>query len=106
VIGRKATVRIDHPQYRHYEWRTPGWASYGLARDFEQRYPWAYAEELESFARCVRDGLPPRVNAYDALAAFDLAQAADQSWRCGRAVTVKPQLTGTEVIYAVERESR
>jgi inositol 2-dehydrogenase len=106
VMGRKATVRIDHPQYRHYEWRTPGWASHGLARDFEQRYPWAYAEELESFARCVRDGLPPKVTAYDALAAFDLAQAADRSWRSARAVTVEPQRTGTDVIYQVEPESR
>ncbi|HKA97055.1 MAG TPA: Gfo/Idh/MocA family oxidoreductase [Streptosporangiaceae bacterium] len=106
VMGRKATVRIDHPQYRHYEWRTPGWAAHGLARDFEQRYPDAYAEELESFARCVRDGQPPKVTAYDALAAFDLALAADRSWRRGRAVTVEPQRIGADVIYQVEPESR
>jgi myo-inositol 2-dehydrogenase/D-chiro-inositol 1-dehydrogenase len=94
VMGRNATVRIDHPQYRHYEWRTPGWASHGLARDFEQRYPLAYAEELESFARCARDGRPPAVTGYDALAAFDLAQAASQSWRSGRTVRVEPRRTG------------
>jgi len=101
VMGRNATVRIDHPQYRHYEWRTPGWASHGLARDFEQRYPDAYAEELESFACCVRNGLPPRVTAYDALAAFDLARAAEQSWRRGRPVTVEPRRAGSDVIYTV-----
>jgi myo-inositol 2-dehydrogenase/D-chiro-inositol 1-dehydrogenase len=106
VMGRNATVRIDHPQYRHYEWRTPGWAAHGLARDFEQRYPDAYAEELECFARSVRDGLPPRVTAYDALAAFDLARAADQSWRSGRIVRVEPRRTGTDVVYQVEPESR
>jgi myo-inositol 2-dehydrogenase/D-chiro-inositol 1-dehydrogenase len=105
VMGRNAAVRIDHPQYRHYEWRTPGWASHGLVRDFEQRYPWAYAEELESFARCVRDGLPPAVTAYDALAAFDLASAADQSWRSGRAVKVKSQRTSAGVIYEVGPQS-
>jgi predicted dehydrogenase len=105
VMGRKATARIDHPQYRHYEWRTPGWASHGLARDFEQRYPQAYAAELESFARCVRDGLPPRVTGYDALAAFDLTRAADQSWRSGRAVTVEPRRTGHEVIYHIVPDS-
>ncbi len=102
VMGRQATVRIDHPQYRHYEWRTPGWASHGLARDFEQRYPWAYAEELECFARSVIEGTPPRVTAYDALAAFDLAHAADLSWRRGRPVKVEPVRTGTHVIYQVE----
>jgi myo-inositol 2-dehydrogenase/D-chiro-inositol 1-dehydrogenase len=106
VMGRNATVRIDHPQYRHYEWRTPGWASHGLARDFEQRYPLAYAGELESFARCVRDGQPPAVTGYDALAAFDLAQAASQSWRSGRTVTVEPQRTGAGVVYQVTQESR
>ena len=91
VMGRKATVRIDHPQYRHYEWRTPGWAARGLPRDFEQRYPEAYAAELESFASCVAEGGPPRVTGWDALAAFDLARAAEESWRHGRAVTVEPR---------------
>jgi myo-inositol 2-dehydrogenase/D-chiro-inositol 1-dehydrogenase len=99
VMGARATVRIDHPQYRHYEWRTPGWASYGLARDFEQRYPWAYAEELDCFARCVRDGLPSRVSGHDALAAFDLAQAAARSWRSGRPVRVRPRRDGADVSY-------
>jgi myo-inositol 2-dehydrogenase/D-chiro-inositol 1-dehydrogenase len=94
VMGRDATVRIDHPQYRHYEWRTPGWAAHGLARDFEQRYPLAYAEELESFARSARDGRPPAVTGSDALAAFDLAQAAGLSWRSGRTVRVGPDPAG------------
>ncbi|HEY4463644.1 MAG TPA: Gfo/Idh/MocA family oxidoreductase [Streptosporangiaceae bacterium] len=94
VMGRDATVRIDHPQYRHYEWRTPGWAAHGLARDFEQRYPLAYAEELESFARSARDGRPPAVTGSDALAAFDLAQAAGLSWRSGRTVRVEPDRAG------------
>lgn len=106
VMGRNATVRIDHPQYRHYEWLTPGWASHGLAGDFEQRYPCAYAGELESFARCVAAGLPPAVTAYDALAAFDLANAADQSWRAGRPVKVEPQRIGAGVIYRVGQQSR
>jgi len=101
VMGRHATVRIDHPHYRHYEWRTPGWAARGLPRDFEQRYPLAYAAELESFAQCVRDGRSPRVTGYDALAAFDLARAATQSWRAGRPVPVEPRRSGGEIAYQV-----
>jgi inositol 2-dehydrogenase len=104
VMGSKATVRIDHPQYRHYEWRTPGVACYGLARDFEQRYPWAYVEELEAFARCVRDDVPPRVTGLDALAAFDLASAADRAWRAGRPVRVRPERTDGGVRYQVDSE--
>jgi len=103
VMGRQATVRIDHPQYRHYEWRTPGQAAHDLVRDFEQRYPLAYIEELECFARSVADGTPPRVTAHDALAAFDLAQAATASWRLGRPVRLDPVRTAAGVIYQVER---
>jgi inositol 2-dehydrogenase len=102
VMGRQATVRIDHPQYRHYEWRTPGQAAHDLVRDFEQRYPLAYVEELDCFARSVADGTPPRVTAYDALAAFDLAQAATLSWHLGRPVRLDPVRTAAGVIYQVE----
>ncbi len=101
VMGSRATVRIDNPQYRHYRWLTPGRASHDIARDFEQRYPQAYVEELDGFARCVRDGLPPRATGYDALAAFDLAQAASLAWRSGRTVRVEPQQVGPGVIYKV-----
>jgi myo-inositol 2-dehydrogenase/D-chiro-inositol 1-dehydrogenase len=98
VMGRLATVRIDHPQVHHYEWRTPGQAVRDLPRDFEQRYPEAYAAELDGFARCVRDGTPPLVTGWDALAAFDLARAADLSWRTGRTVAVEPQRTAPGVV--------
>jgi myo-inositol 2-dehydrogenase / D-chiro-inositol 1-dehydrogenase len=87
VMGTLATVRVEAP--RSVEWRTPGQAAYPLARDFEERYPAAYAAELDAFARCVLDGTPPRVTGRDALAAFDLAVAATESWRTGTTVTLK-----------------
>jgi myo-inositol 2-dehydrogenase/D-chiro-inositol 1-dehydrogenase len=99
VMGTLATARIDHPQARHYEWRTPGWAAWPLVRDFEQRYPFAYAAELESFSRCVRDDLPPKVTGFDALAAFDLARAAETAWRAGRPVKLTPTRTPDGVVY-------
>jgi predicted dehydrogenase len=69
-----------------------------LVRDFEQRYPPAYVEELEAFARSAADGVPPRVTARDALAAFDLAQAATLSWRLGRPVPVDPVRTAAAAV--------
>jgi predicted dehydrogenase len=99
VMGSRATVRIDAPHRRGYEWRTPGLASHDLPRDFEERYPQAYAGELEAFARCVLDGAAPRVTGLDALAAFDLAMAADMSWRTGRSVALTPRRTGAGVVY-------
>ena len=46
------------------------------------------------------------MTAHDALAAFDLARAAEQSWRSGRAVTVEPQRSGDNVRYTVTQENR
>jgi myo-inositol 2-dehydrogenase/D-chiro-inositol 1-dehydrogenase len=102
VMGTLATARIDAPHRHGYEWRTPGLASHDLPRDFEERYPQAYAAELEGFARCVLDDTAPRVTGLDALAAFDLAMAADVSWRTGRSVALTPRPTGTGVVYETE----
>lgn len=99
VMGTRATARIDAPHRRGYEWRTPGLATRDLPRDFEERYPLAYAAELESFARCVLDATAPRVTGLDALAAFDLATAAQESWRTGRSVALTPRRTGAGVVY-------
>lgn len=100
LMGTLATARIETP--RAVEWRTPGRASYALPKDFEERYPAAYVEEFDAFARCVRDGTPPRCTGRDALAAFDLAVAADRSWRTGRPVAVKPSPVAGGVVYEIE----
>ncbi len=89
VMGTRATARVDAPH--GHEWRTPGRAAYGLPRDFSERYPVAYAAELDAFARSVRGDGPPRVTGRDALAASDLAAACEESWRTGRTVTIEEQ---------------
>ena len=99
VLGSAATVRIDNPPRRHYQWLTPGQAATETVRDFEQRYPWAYAAELEGFARAVLDGRTPAVTGADALAAFDLAGAADRAWRTGRTQALRPVHTADGVDY-------
>jgi inositol 2-dehydrogenase len=102
IMGSAATARIDNPRARNYEWRTPGWAAHELPRDFEQRYPTAYSLELEAFAACVRDDTPPLVTGLDGLAAFDLATAADLSWRRGQPVTLLPVRDAVGVRYEVD----
>jgi predicted dehydrogenase len=101
LMGSTATARIDNPHAVNYEWRTPGWAAHELPRDFEQRYPTAYAAELEAFAACVRDDTPPLVTGRDALAAFDLASAAEASWRSGLPVSLRPVQDELGVSYEV-----
>ncbi|MGD9573693.1 MAG: Gfo/Idh/MocA family oxidoreductase [Thermoleophilia bacterium] len=104
LMGTRATARVETP--RAVEWRTPGQASYALPADFVERYPAAYVEELDAFARCVREATPSRCTGLDALAAFDLAVAADRSWRTGRPVAVKPVPVSSDpadgVVYEIE----
>jgi myo-inositol 2-dehydrogenase/D-chiro-inositol 1-dehydrogenase len=88
VVGSAATVRIDQPARRNYEWRTPGQASVPLVADFEERFPFAYVAELDAFAVAIGTGSQPEADGADALVAFDLACAADESWRTGRTVRV------------------
>jgi predicted dehydrogenase len=105
VMGTLATARIDNPHRRGLEWRTPGVAARDLVRDFEERYPYAYAAELDAFADCVRTGATPRVTGRDALAAFDLAVAADESWRTGRPVRVEASGTASEMPVSTPERS-
>jgi predicted dehydrogenase len=88
VMGAAATVRVDAPYRANYEWRTPGRATRELAETMVERFPRAYAAQFDAFARCVLDRSTPRATGADALAAFDLAEAADRSWRSGRPVPV------------------
>jgi myo-inositol 2-dehydrogenase/D-chiro-inositol 1-dehydrogenase len=86
VVGSAATVRIDNRPPRHVRWLTPGADTTAIPRDFQERYPEAYQAELEGFARCVLAGQPVAVGGADALAAYDLAVAADRSRRTGQPV--------------------
>jgi predicted dehydrogenase len=86
VMGTLATARIDTP--RGPQWLTPGQAARPLPRDFAERFPLAYVEELDAFARCVRDGGEPLATGRDAVAASDLAAAAERSRQTGRTITV------------------
>jgi predicted dehydrogenase len=83
VVGSRATVRVENRPPHHYRWLTPGLAAEPVPADFEERFPYAYQRELESFARAVLAGTEPLVTGADALAAYDLAMAADRSWRTG-----------------------
>ncbi|ODU02041.1 MAG: oxidoreductase [Pseudonocardia sp. SCN 72-86] len=102
VMGTAATARIDAPHRHGYEWRTPGLASRDLVRDFEERYPFAYAAELEAFARCVLTGTEPLAGGRDAIAATDLAEAATRSWKTGAPVRLSPRRTAAGIDYSVE----
>lgn len=92
IMGSKATVRIDDPFLHHYQWRASGSTSQPLVTSFDQRYENAFVAELEAFAGAVAAGASPAVTGWDALAAFDLAQAAQESCRLGQPVKmVTPQ---------------
>lgn len=88
VMGSLATARIGNHRRAHVEWLTPGQAAVDYVTDFTERYPLAYALELEDFASAVRDDRPVAVTGADALAALVLCEAATASRRDQRTVKV------------------
>jgi myo-inositol 2-dehydrogenase / D-chiro-inositol 1-dehydrogenase len=89
IVGSRATVRIGDHRRTHNVWLTPGSAAVDWVGDFTERFPDAYALELESFATAIVEGRPPAVTGEDALAAFVLALACERSFREGRPIQVR-----------------
>jgi inositol 2-dehydrogenase len=95
IVGSRATVRIGDHRRTHNVWLTPGSAAVDWVDDFTERFPDAYALELESFATAIVERRPPAVTGEDALAAFVLAQACERSFREGRPIQLRrDQLAG------------
>ncbi|MHB8220295.1 MAG: Gfo/Idh/MocA family oxidoreductase [Acidimicrobiales bacterium] len=99
VVGSQATLRIENASPHGVEWLSPGSASRGLPRDFEERFPLAYGLELEAFAGCIVSGMQIRVTGWDALAAFDLATAAALSYQRGERVVVRAHRQDSGIVY-------
>jgi myo-inositol 2-dehydrogenase / D-chiro-inositol 1-dehydrogenase len=101
VVGSRSTVRIGGHRRVNDVWLTPGSAAVDWVDDFTERFPDAYALELESFATAILEGRPPAVSGEDALAAFVLAQTCERSFREGRTV----QLRREELLGRVSYEA-
>lgn len=99
VLGSRATVRIGDHRRVNDLWLTPGSAAVDWVADFTERFPEAYAIELESFAAAIREQRPPEVTGEDGLAAFVLAQACDRSFREGQTVRLRHEERVGRVIY-------
>jgi inositol 2-dehydrogenase len=99
VLGSQATVRIDDHRRVNNTWLTPGNAAVDWVEDFTERFPRAYALELESFATAIRDRRAPVVTGEDGLAAFVLAQACDRSYRERKPVRLRREERVGRVSY-------
>ena len=101
VMGSRATARIGHHRRAHVQWLTSGQASEDWVEDFTERYPDAYRLELEDFLAAIIEDRPVAVTGEDALAAFMLCRAADDSLRAGRTVRLKHWEREGQVSYEV-----
>lgn len=99
VVGSKATVRIDNHRRHHVQWLTPGQAAVDWVTNFTERYPAAYAVELDAFARAITENMPVAVRGEDALAALVICQAAMTSLREQRPVQLKHTVHSDAVRY-------
>ncbi|MDQ3784643.1 MAG: inositol 2-dehydrogenase [Actinomycetota bacterium] len=99
VLGSKATARISHHRRAHVQWLTAGQAAEDWVVDFTERYPDAYRLELEDFLTAVAEDRPVAVTGEDALAAFTLCKAAEESFRLGKTVKLEHRQHNGEVLY-------
>lgn len=90
VVGARAALRIDHSQRTDVTVLTGQSSRRDHVADFVERFREAYRAELEAFIAAVRSSTPPAVTGEDALAAFLLARACEQSLATGRPVVVDP----------------
>jgi myo-inositol 2-dehydrogenase/D-chiro-inositol 1-dehydrogenase len=88
ILGSKATVRMGDGRQGTLEWLTPGASTHKQIVDYRVRSGIAYSRELEDFASCIAEERPPRVTGEDAIAAFIVAQAADDARRERRTISV------------------
>jgi predicted dehydrogenase len=102
VMGSQATVRIGHHRRVHNEWLTPGQASVDWVVDFTELFKQAYLLELEDFAAAIREDRTPAVTGQDALAAFMLARACDQSLREGRTIRLEREEGSRGISYELQ----
>lgn len=99
VVGSLATVRIGDHRRRHDVWLTPGSAAVDWVADFTERFREAYLLELEEFAAAIREQRQPLVTGEDALSAFVLARACEQSFRERRTVALRHEEEVGRVVY-------
>jgi myo-inositol 2-dehydrogenase/D-chiro-inositol 1-dehydrogenase len=89
LVGTR-TARLGEHHRRQIEWLEAGRQSVDLVRDFTERFPHAYANELASFVDSVHRCRPVSPTGTDAILAASIAHAAERSLREGRTIQVSP----------------
>jgi len=91
VMAARGTVRTSVNGKDDVEWWVAGERRIEQPVDFLERFPAAYRLELEAFARVIALGEPARVNGEDALAAFDVCQAAGRALKDRATVRIETE---------------
>jgi myo-inositol 2-dehydrogenase / D-chiro-inositol 1-dehydrogenase len=82
LAGNRTATSVQAATDRHTGAADP------VLHTFIQRYPEAYAAEVDHFVTCLRDHVAPLPDFADCVAALRIAEAALESLRSGRAVPV------------------
>jgi inositol 2-dehydrogenase len=89
VLGEKGRIHIERdrrPDLTFYDERG---GNFDRPRNFEQRFPEAYAAEMVAFARNLHAGRPVTPGVRDAWYSLRLARAAQQALETGQVVRVR-----------------
>ncbi len=89
VHGSKGSVSAENHRAANIEIATAeGYLRPPLLNFFMSRYVAAYANEIAAFVQAVAEGTPPPTTGQDGLKALELAMAARESVKTGKAVTL------------------
>jgi myo-inositol 2-dehydrogenase/D-chiro-inositol 1-dehydrogenase len=93
VLGQGGAIKIGYgARSNDVISLTEGQLRVGYPVDFRKRFSAGFIGELEHFANAILTDTPPEVGGRDGLASYALAEAATESMRTGRAVTVQTML--------------
>src|SRR5437016_2261108 len=88
VLGSEGAVMIGTHQHTPVLLLTRAGAQHDITPYLMERFGDAYRVQLQHFVDCLRSGRPPLVSGADALAAFEIAVAATQSYQTERTVAL------------------
>lgn len=98
LLGQEGAVRVGYtPRTADVLTQAAGEARVPFPSDFRVRFDQGFVGELHHFATAILDETPPEVGGREALAAFEIAMAATESFRSGTPVAVNDVGVNSEV---------
>lgn len=107
VMGSKSTVRVAGGRLTSVDQLSSGSVCRNHVVNYQERFWRAYVEEIDAFVRAIRGGQSETTpSGHEALAAFMLSKAAEQSLAAGGPVKVCHEIQDDGAVYHLVRDTK